>query len=471
MSAIVVCGGGVVGLCAAMMLARDGHQVTVIEGDPTGPPVDAGQAWTSWHRRGVAQFHQPHVLLPRFRHVVDAELPGLTEDLHAAGCIAVDPLGAPHDGGFFPPGVADRTARPGDEAFRFVTGRRPLLESVVARAAEREPGVTVCRGARASGLVTGSGALAGVPHVAGVRTETGQQFAADLVIDATGRRTRITAMLADIDARPVEAEAVDSGFTYYTRYFTGPTPPIRLAPPVMPLGTITLLTLYGDNDTWSITIFTATADVALRQLRNREQFDRLVRAYPLQAPWLDGRAITDVLPVGGVLDRYHHFVIDGQPVVTGLVALGDAWACTNPSAGRGISVGLIHAQLLRHIVRTHLDDPALLVTAWNEATEAQVAPYIHNQIAADRARIAEMTALRLGTPPPEVDPTMAAFVGAANHDADVFRALVETITCLALPQEVLRRPVLAERINRWRDAPPVVAPGPDRGQLLSLLAS
>src|SRR5688500_9323269 len=94
MASIVICGGGVIGSATAAMLARDGHDVTVLEADPAGSP-GPGRAWEGWARPGVAQFRQPHGLLARFRQVCDEELPGSTQRLLDAGCVWVDYTATP----------------------------------------------------------------------------------------------------------------------------------------------------------------------------------------------------------------------------------------------------------------------------------------------------------------------------------------------------------------------------------------
>jgi glycine/D-amino acid oxidase-like deaminating enzyme len=61
MADVVVVGGGVVGLGTAMLLAEDGHQVTLLERDPAPPPDGSETAWDTWERRGVNQFRLPHI--------------------------------------------------------------------------------------------------------------------------------------------------------------------------------------------------------------------------------------------------------------------------------------------------------------------------------------------------------------------------------------------------------------------------
>src|SRR5688572_1925345 len=163
-----------------MLLARDGHRVTVLERDAAPPPPSA-DAWGQWPRPGVGQFHQPHVLHPRFRLILEEELPGMVERLSAAGCVSVDWLQ------LLPPLVRDRSPREGDDRFRSVTGRRPIVEAVFAGAAA-EDGIDIRRGVSVAGLLTGPTVVAGAPHVTGVRTTAGDQLPADLVVDAMGRR-------------------------------------------------------------------------------------------------------------------------------------------------------------------------------------------------------------------------------------------------------------------------------------------
>jgi 2-polyprenyl-6-methoxyphenol hydroxylase-like FAD-dependent oxidoreductase len=466
MADVIVCGGSVIGLSTAMLLARDGHDVTVLERDPAEAPSSWEVAWNSWARPGVPQFHQPHNLFPRYRKILEEELPDVLDGLVANGGTWINFVAN------LPPFITDREPRPDDDQFRFVTGRRPMVEFVHAAAAANEPRVTVRRGVKVTGFATAPNGN-GTAHVTGVDTDDGTMHA-DLVVDAMGRRSPAIDWFADLSARPPLVEAQDSGYTYYTRFFTGEVP-AALTPPVTAIGSFMVLTITGDNSTWSVTLWAPSGDRPLKEFKDPEKFARVIRACPLHAHWLEGEPISDVLPMAGIVDKYRRFVVDGLPVATGYAAVGDAWACTNPSAGRGLSVGLMHAQRLRDVVRSSLDDPHGFALEWDAVTESEIAPWYWNQRAADQARLEQLNAVRegrlatvtTGVPlPPEYD-----VVGrAAGFDADVFRALLETVGCLALPQEVFARPGLLDKAHAAAPDEPFIMPGPNREELLALLA-
>lgn len=464
MASIVVCGGSVIGLSAAMLLARDGHRVIVLERDATPPPGSIPDAFDKWPRPGVSQFLQPHTLLPPFRAILDTELPGTVDRLVDGGCVWLDWLA------IMPPLIRDRAPRPGDDRFRFVTGRRPTIESVLAATAV-DDGLDVRRGIGVAALLTGPSVVDGVPHVSGVRTTGGEEIATDLVVDAMGRRTKLAEWLRAAGGAAPHVETEDNGFAYHSRYFRGPEMPTFIGPPVTELGTISVLTMPGDNGTWSVTLWSAASDTALRGMRDPDRFTAVLKACPLQAHWVDGEPITGVLTTAGVLDRYRRFVVDGRPVATGVAAVGDAWACTNPSAGRGMTVGMIHAQSLRDVVRSDIADPEGFAHAWDRATEATAAPFYWSQIAADRARAARMDALRKGGEPPAPDPVAAAVASAMMRDPDVFRGMLETAMCMALPEEVLARPGFMDKVNASAGRRVWKTPGPDRATLLELVGT
>jgi 2-polyprenyl-6-methoxyphenol hydroxylase-like FAD-dependent oxidoreductase len=469
MPRIIVLGGGVAGLASALMLARDGHDVTVLERDADPVPATLHEAVEDWERRGVAQFRQAHYLIPRGRAILDEALPDIRDALLAAGACRFDVLG------ILPPSIADRAPRPDDERFVTITARRPALEWVLARAAAEEPGVEVRRGTEAETLVARP--MDGTPHVTGVRTAAGEELAADLVVDAMGRRSKLPALLADVGADPVHEEAEDLGFIYYTRFFRsadGALPAYRAAP-LTPFDAFTLLTLPADNGTWSVTVYISAGDRALKAIRAPEPWTALVRACPAHAHWVDDEPITDVIGLGGTVDRYRRFATASGPVATGVLALADAWACTNPSLGRGMTLALLHARHLRDFVRYHLEQPRDLAEVWDTVTEAELTPWYRSTVREDRARARQIDALRAGgpapAPPDRESAALAALPAAAMRDADVFRAMLDTRSCFATPEEVVGRPGMAERILDLAAEPMRPPPGPDRARLLELIAA
>ena len=469
MSRIVVLGAGICGLAAGMTLCRDGHDVTVFERDPELAPASAQDAWTRWSRDGVGQFRLPHLLQPRGRSVLEEMLPDVLPALEAAGGLRFDPLrvllGLSNGG----------TPREGDERFLTITARRPVLEQVIGHAAEAEPGLEVRRGVAVSELVVHT--YDGVPHVSGVRTDSGQELRADLVVDAMGRRSQLPRWLAQAGIGPVHEEVEDSGYIYYTRFFRGRDghmPEFR-TPPVTPIGTFSLLTIPSDNETWSVVVVTSAGDTPLKRLRDPRLWTALLAACPRHQHWLDGDPITDVVAMGGVTDRYRRFN-PGRPVVTGVASVGDAWACTNPTNGRGMSLGLMHVQHLGDVVRTHLEDRREFAQVWDAVTETELTPWYRENVEEDRLRMGEIEALRNGreTAPPSTPSAVfrQALASAAMRDPDALRVALDARACVTPLRDALAKPDLVARVLEIaQDCDPPPLAGPNRAQLLELLGT
>ena len=66
---------------------------------------------------------------------------------------------------------------------------------------------------------------------------------------------------------------------------------------------------------------------------------------------------------------------------------------------------------------------------------------------------------------------MVALTAAAARDPDAFRGLLETVLCTALPEEVTARPSVQRAMAAYASEPVPQTPGPDRAQLLELLAA
>ena len=287
MSKVIVLGGGLCGLASALMLARDGHEVTVLERDPAPVPESPERAWEALgaqRRRAVpagalhAAARAPGARRRAARRARRA--PGGRRRRAATGRACCRPRSP--------------TARRGRATSELmtVTARRPTLEQAIGERG-RAPG----RGSPCAAASPWRGSRprehAGSVHVTGVRTEDGATLVrrprrrrdgpplADARAAARGRRAR---------GRP--RRAADSGFVYYTRFFRsadGSTPAPR-GPLNSPFESHSILTLPADAGTWSVTLYGAAADPPLKRFRHEPVWTAVMRASPAARALARGRA-------------------------------------------------------------------------------------------------------------------------------------------------------------------------------------
>ncbi|MBK9180293.1 MAG: FAD-dependent oxidoreductase [Acidimicrobiales bacterium] len=485
MAQVAVVGAGVAGLGSALALARRGHQVTLLERDATPMPSSADEAFW-WDRRGAPQVRHSHALLARLRNLLRDHHPDVLDALLEAGATEI------RFAELLPPTIAERGPRPGDDDLVALACRRTTFEWVLRRAVLAQPGVVLLDGVAVEGL----GAEAGdPPRITGVRVRVrgdGEVAVqpADLVVVAGGRRSTLPAWLDEVGAAPVPEQVEDTGIVYLSRFYRlrpGAGLPPRDGPIGGDLGYLKYGVFQGDNDTFSVTLATPTADTELRsRLQDAATFDATAALLGPTAPWVDparAEAITEVHLMAGLLNRLRRFVVDGRPVALGVAAVGDAGVCTNPLYGRGCSLAMVHAHLLAESLQAHPSDALALALAFDAATEEQVVPWYRAAVAQDtQARAAAEAAARGEEPHAEGD--AAAFqrsvvqdglLPATRIDPDVFRAFVRSFNLLALPDALMHDPVVAARVlevwGQRHERAPEPPLGPPRAELLAALAS
>lgn len=456
---VAVVGAGVAGLGSAIALARDGHDVVLLERDATPLPETPDEAF-EWRRRGAPQVRHSHAFLARMRNLLRDRLPDVRDDLLKAGATEVA------WGDMVLPTVEDKSPKPGDEDLVMLCCRRTTFEWVLRHAALRTDRVQLRDGVTVTGYRSANGN--GRPRVTGVHTNDGD-VEADVVLDATGRPSRLPDMLRAIDVQLKERKS-PTGIVYLSRFYR-----LREAAPNAQafngadLGYLKYAIFRGDNSTFSITLAYANDDEEMKKLRQSGLFDAATQAIPAIKEWVSPECsdpISGVLYMGGLINRVRHFVVDGEPIVLGLHAVGDASVCTNPLYGRGCSLGLLHGMLFADAVRdmTNARDTTL---AFNEATERELVPWY---VAAKQQDAVSM-AVQRGEELSEFDTFVRSIVmdglfPASRENAHVSRAWFRTFNLLTRPDALMTDPelmrVLLEFWNERESRPSPEPMGPPR---------
>lgn len=470
MSRVVVVGAGVAGLGAALLLARREHSVILCEQEARPAPSSVADA-ADWSRRAVPQLHQSHVFLARCREVLRAHAPDVLDGLRAAG---VPELRLTDH----PPRPIREAPTPSEELTALLS-RRPVFELVLRRHALAEPLVDHRPGTAIAGLEVDSSEAP--PRVWGARTADGGVVPADMVVDATGRRSPLPAWLSAAGvAAPVET-AEDCGIVYYSRFYQraagAPWPGLnRGHTGGGSFDRYSCLVFPADNGTLSVTFGITPEDRELKALRHDAAFHAAAASIPVIAEWVEAdwaAPIGAVQSMGGMRNRSRRLTDDhGRPLVVGVQSVGDALGTTNPAHSRGCSLAMAHAVGLADALDAHRD-PVDQTMAMDEIRRRDVDPWVHDSVAQDRQRLRRWSDKPRAQPFTLATPrlTNGRAFSAAQHDPWVWDRFTRAQHLLDPPETVLDDPAVARRVRAVEQQglgfdPPA---GPNHDELAGLL--
>ncbi|MEX2208240.1 MAG: FAD-dependent monooxygenase [Myxococcota bacterium] len=329
----LVVGGSIAGLVAAGALAGHFARVTLVERDrhPDAPEV----------RKGTPQARHVHVLLRQGEAAIEGIFPGLFDELVAAGGQRVDTAG---DARWHYYGGWKLRFKSGVE---MVSQSRALLEWKLYRRVAALANVALLE-ADVLGLLPLEGG-----HVPGARVRRRgaaelEHVRADLVVDASGRGSRMPTWLEELDrSRPPESEVkVDVG--YATRFYRRTSAPrdwtALLCHPRHPDTRCGVL-LPVEGERWMLTLVGWFGDHPAGDESGFLDFTASLAARELYDAVKDAEPVSEIALHRFPSNRRRHYerVAD---LPEGVVVLGDAACSFNPVYAQGMATGALGAQAL-----------------------------------------------------------------------------------------------------------------------------
>lgn len=423
---VAVVGAGPVGAVCAVGLTRRGHDVLLVDRDPGPPPEE------EWNRQGVMQFHHPHYFRADVRRGLLEQVPDAWDAVVAAGGLPALPEGMP-------------------EVLTALACRRSTFERAIHDVLAREPGLARYVGT-ADRVVVERGRVVGL-----VLDGTTERF--DLVLDASGRSTH----LGD-ELRP-PAEGGRCGFSYSSRMYAalpGTEPWEGPLPDGAEHDGYLCIAFPQDAGTLSVLIVRASDDEGLKGLKRPEAFEAALAAIPHFAKYVDPARFAPISPArpgGGLTNTFRR-----QPVVPGLIAVGDAVSTTNPMGGRGVALGIRQAGVLLGLLD---HDPDGAAAAFEQWCEDGIRPWFEDHTHWDATMLQRWAGAELdveGRLPSDV------ICAAAAVDPSMMRVVGPFFGMLVDPRELQGVAEQARAVLRTGWRPPVAA-GPSHDELVELVAA
>jgi 2-polyprenyl-6-methoxyphenol hydroxylase-like FAD-dependent oxidoreductase len=335
-----VIGASVAGLLAAAALSEACPRVTVFERDTL--PEEPGP------RRGVPQSRQLHALQARGVRALEELLPGLRDDLIAAGGVVADMQGDIH---WY---LDDYLLRPARTGLEGIGISRPQLEWMIRTRVAALPGVTITDATDVTRPVTADGRVTGVTvRAARMQHAAEETVTADLVIDAAGQGSRTPVWLPELGRPAPETSRLRAGVTYVSRLY-------RRDPKQLDGRFGSLLTPYPGRP---------FGGAVLRQEGNRwvvltagvvgtepplDEAGMIAFADTFACPDI-AAVMRESAPLSEPMKythpestRYHYESLGGY--LEGLLVIGDAFCSLNPIYGQGITIAALEALILRGLL-------------------------------------------------------------------------------------------------------------------------